>query len=88
MVQKIINNVKKLGFTDRFGVWTSIVVGIFVFCCLGVFTFTDKDPIAYVISAVGFLGTLVGFIINKNKAENQTKITLSAQSNQSDNTVV
>lgn len=66
--------VKKIGFTDKYLVIASIVVGVFIFACLAVFTFTDKDPISYVLSAIGLLGTLIGFVVNKNKNENVAKI--------------
>jgi hypothetical protein len=66
--------VKKIGFTDKYLVIASIVVAVFIFACLAVFTFTDRDPIAYTLSAVGLLGTLIGFVVNKNREENKIKI--------------
>jgi L-asparagine transporter-like permease len=65
---------EKLGFTDKYGVIASIITAIFLFCCLGIFTFTDKDPIAYAGLAIGFLGTIVSFIVTKNQKENAVKI--------------
>lgn len=65
---------KKLGFTDKYLIITSIVIGVFCFCCLAVFAFIGKDTVAYVISAVGLMGTVVGFVVNKNKNENVAKI--------------
>ena len=66
--------IKKIGFSDKFGVITSIVVGIFCFCCLAIYAFMNKDTVAYLIPSLTFLGTVVGFIMNKNKNENLAKI--------------
>ena len=77
--------IKKIGFTDKYLIWASIVLGLFIFACLAVFTFFDKDPIAYMLSAVGLLGTTIGFIVNKNKEENQAKITSLKDTNELQN---
>lgn len=74
-MEKINKTIKKIGFTDKYLVWASVVLGLFIFACLAVYTFFDKDPIAYMLSAVGLLGTTIGFVVNKNKHENQAKIT-------------
>ena len=70
-MEKINKTIKKIGFTDKYLVWASVVLGLFIFACLAVYTFFDKDPIAYMLSAVGLLGTTIGFVVNKNKHENQ-----------------
>jgi hypothetical protein len=75
---EIINKLKKLGFTDRYLVCASIITGIFIFCCLAVYTFFNKDCIAYVIAALGFLGSLAGFVVTKNRVENKAWIENSA----------
>jgi hypothetical protein len=74
--------VKKIGFSDKFGVITSIVVGVFCFCCLAAFTFLHKETIAFMISAVGFEGTLIGFLYTKNRVENKAKIETWGNPNQ------
>ena len=73
--------IKKLGFSDKFGMSSSIVVGIFCFCCLAIFTFTDKDPILFFTAALGFLGTQIGFLYSKNTKENVVKLATPISTN-------
>jgi len=70
----MLDKIKNIGLTDKYFIITSILIGIFCFSCLVIFTFTDNDPIAYFGGAIGLLGTIAGFVINKTKKENTSKI--------------
>jgi hypothetical protein len=86
-MSELKKTIKKIGFSDKFGVFSSIVVGIFCFCCLIIFTFTDKDPILFFTAALGFLGTQIGFLYSKNAKENVIKLGNSTSTFDSTSTV-
>jgi uncharacterized membrane protein len=73
-MSELKETIKKIGFSDKFGVIASIVVGIFCFSCLAIYAFMGKDTVSYLYPILSFLGVVVGFIMNKNKNENVAKI--------------
>jgi diphthamide biosynthesis methyltransferase len=84
---ELISKIKKLGFTDRYLIAASIITGIFGFCCLAVYTFFDKDTILFFTGALGFLGTLAGFVVTKNKTENKAWIENSNSTTPTEETI-